>query len=318
MLLKDQNNFRKNQIKEIINLKIINIYKKEKRMAEKKLNSKFVIFFIILFLFIQVLGLITANYYSSQEDIRLTIITDNPDDIINAIAIIVEIVLLTGLMLFLKRFFKKTRYLSIFEFLALFFGMIVVLDVFLDYFAAILVSAILLLIRNYLGRHSSFKKILLWYNNFLLSLAIAGAGSLIGLSLGLLPVIVFLVLLSIYDIIAVFYTKHMVTLAKMFIKQKLALTFALPLKKKVYQLGGGDIVVPLTVSASFFFVLIRTYPFKVAIIPIILIWVASIVGLLGTFWYLSINKRKIKVLPALPPQAILILISIIISYLFIL
>jgi presenilin-like A22 family membrane protease len=221
-------------------------------------------------------------------------------------------------MLFLKRFFKKTRYLSIFEFLALFFGMIVVLDVFLDYFAAILVSAILLLIRNYLGRHSSFKKILLWYNNFLLSLAIAGAGSLIGLSLGLLPVIVFLVLLSIYDIIAVFYTKHMVTLAKMFIKQKLALTFALPLKKKVYQLGGGDIVVPLTVSASFFFVLIRTYPFKVAIIPIILIWVASIVGLLGTFWYLSINKRKIKVLPALPPQAILILISIIISYLFIL
>ena len=287
-------------------------------MKDNNLNFRFIIFFIILFLFIQLVGLFTANYYSSQADLRLTIITDNPDDIINALAIIGEIILITAIILFLRRFTKKGNFLPIFEFLALFVGLIVVLDIFLPYISAVLVSTLLLIIKNYLKRHSSFNKILLWYNNFLLALAISGAGALIGLSLGLLPVIVFLTLLSIYDIIAVFYTKHMVVLAKMIVKQKLALTFALPSKKKTYQLGGGDIVVPLTVSSSFFFVLIKSYPFGIAIIPILLIWASSILGLIGTFWYLSNNNRKIKTLPALPPQAILMLLSIIISYLFIL
>jgi len=287
-------------------------------MKDNNLNFRFIIFFIILFLFIQLVGLFTANYYSSQADLRLTIITDNPDDIINALAIIGEIILITAIILFLRRFTKKGNFLPIFEFLALFVGLIVVLDIFLPYISAVLVSTLLLIIKNYLKRHSSFNKILLWYNNFLLALAISGAGALIGLSLGLLPVIVFLTLLSIYDIIAVFYTKHMVVLAKMIVKQKLALTFTLPSKKKTYQLGGGDIVVPLTVSSSFFFVLIKSYPFGIAIIPILLIWASSILGLIGTFWYLSNNNRKIKTLPALPPQAILMLLSIIISYLFIL
>jgi presenilin-like A22 family membrane protease len=282
-----------------------------------KINSQFIIFFIILFFSVQIIGLITANYYSSM-DIRFTIINDDPNDIINAIAIILYILLVTGLILFLKRFFKKSGYLYIFEIFALLIGITIVLDIFLPYLSALLISFLLILIRNVLKANPSFKKILLWYNNILLGIAIAGAGSTIGLSLGIIPVVVFLILLSVYDIIAVFYTKHMVTLAKIFVKQNLALTFALPTKKKTYQLGGGDLVVPLIMSSSFYFVLIQEYSFITTLIPIILIWIASVFGLLWTFWFLANNKRNIKVMPALPPQAILMFIVIIISYLFIL
>ncbi len=282
-----------------------------------KINSKFILYLIIIFIVVQVIGLATANYYSSQ-DIRISIVTDNPDDIINAVAIIVEILFITGLMLVLRKLFKKRGYLHIFEFLALLIGMIIVFDIFLPYISALFISFLVLYIRHILKENPNYQKTLLWYNNVLLGLAIAGAGAIIGLSLGLIPVIVFLILLSIYDFIAVFYTKHMVTLAKMFIKQKLALTFAIPSKKRTFQLGGGDIVIPLTVSASFFFVLIKSYSFWIAILPIIGIWIASLLGLFWTFWFITNNKRGIKVMPALPPQAILMLIVIIITYILLL
>jgi len=183
----------------------------------------------------------------------------------------------------------------------------------MSYLLSMIIALVLLGIKVLLSDPKiKFKKINLWFNNFLLGIAIAGAGSIIGLSLGILPVIVFLILLSIYDIVAVFYTKHMVVLAKMFIKKKIALTFSIPSKKKIYQLGGGDIVVPLVVSSSYLFILLKHVSFEIAIIPIIGIWIASLLGLVWTFYVLQ--KGKIKVMPALPPQAILMLIVIIISY----
>ncbi len=283
---------------------------KQKKLEKLKSNS-YLIYLILIFLCVQIIGLVVASYYSTAGVIK-GVLTDDPNDIINALFIIGEILVFTGIILLLKRFFKSSNYLYVFEFLALFVGMVVVFDVFLSYFLAIIISFILLFIKRYLKDKLKLKKLLMWYNNILLGLAIAGAGAIIGLSLGLIPIIVFLVLLSIYDIIAVFYTKHMVTLAKMFIKKKIALTFSIPSKKKVFQLGGGDIVIPLTLSASYFFILIKSFSFYISIIPIIFIWVASLLGLIWTFWILKTGKAK--VMPALPAQTLLMLIVVIISY----
>lgn len=279
----------------------------------KKLDSNFFIYFIIIFLFIQILGIFTANYYFQMDAVR-GVFTENPNDIINAFGIILEILVFTFLIIFLKRFFKKQNYLNFFEVMALFVGSIVVFDVFLPYFSAIGVTVLLFLIRNVLKRKKEYEKDLMWFNNFLLALAIAGAGSIIGLSLGVIPVVVFIILLAIYDIIAVFYTKHMVVLANMIIKKKLAFTFSIPTKKRVFQLGGGDIVIPLVTSVSFFYILIGKYTFIQAIIPIILIWLSSILGLVITFVILS-KSKKIKALPALPIQTFLMLIVIL--YIFV-
>ena len=289
--------------------------KSNKNSLKKDILSKdnsFIVYLVIIFIIVQIIGIIVSNYYSKTGEVK-GVITSDPNDIANALFIIGEILVFTGILLLLKRYFKSGDYLFVFEFLALFAGMVVVFQVYLPYLISIILAFVLLGIKSLLSNYiNKFKKINLWFNNFLLGIAIAGAGSIIGLSLGILPVIVFLILLSIYDIIAVFYTKHMVVLAKMFIKKKIALTFSIPSKKKIYQLGGGDIVVPLVVSSSYLFLLLKHVSFNIAIIPIIGIWIASLLGLVWTFYVLQ--KGKVKVMPALPPQAILILIVIIISY----
>jgi len=272
-------------------------------------NKNYWMYLVLIFLVVQVIGLVSANYYFKQ-DLNLGIINNNPNDVWNAVALVGEIIFMTALILIFKKLFKSKGYLKLFEYFALFVGMVVVLEIFLPYVSALFISFLLLWIRDILKRHKSFGKILLWYNNLLLALSIAGAGSLIGLSLGLLPVTFFLILLSIYDFVAVFYTKHMVTLANMFKKQKLSLMFSIPTKKKNYFLGGGDLVVPLVVSSSLFIVLITKYSFITTMIAVILIWITSLIGLAWTFWFLENNRMNIKALPALPPQAILILMVI--------
>jgi len=278
---------------------------------EKQNSNSYLIYLILIFLVVQIIGLVVASYYSKTDSIK-GVLTDNPNDIINALFIIGEILVFTGIVLLLKRFFKSGNYLYVFEFIALFVGIVVVLDVFMSYLLAVIISFALLVIKRYLKDKTKFKKLLMWYNNLLLGLAIAGAGAIIGLSLGLIPIIVFLVLLSIYDIIAVFYTKHMVVLAKLFIKKKIALTFSIPSKERIFQLGGGDIVIPLTLSASYFFILIKSFSFWISIVPIILIWISSLIGLIWTFWIL--RTGKVKVMPALPAQTLLMLVVVIVSY----
>ncbi|MDD3178216.1 MAG: presenilin family intramembrane aspartyl protease [Candidatus ainarchaeum sp.] len=281
----------------------------------KKLDFNFFIIFILIFVFIQIIGLISANYYLNQDAVR-GVFTEDPNNVINAFGILIEILIFTFLMIFLKRFFKKQNYLNFFEIMALFVGCVVVFDVFLSYYFALLISLFLLVFRNFLKFKKNIK-LLMWYNNFLLAISIAGAGSIIGLSLGVIPVIVFIILLSIYDIIAVFYTKHMVVLANMVIKKKLAFTFSIPTKRKVYQLGGGDIVIPLLTSVSFFYILIGKYTFIQTIFPIMFIWLASILGLVLTFVILS-KSKKIKALPALPLQTLFMLFVIIYILIFLL
>jgi presenilin-like A22 family membrane protease len=132
----------------------------------------------------------------------------------------------------------------------------------------------------------------------------AGVGSLLGASLGLLPSLVFIILLSIYDFISVFITKHMVRLAKIVTEKPTAFTIAaphrfkkpkyIPLKKRrkkvhVFQLGVGDMVVPLMFSVS----LLSRFSI-----------LNSIITMIGSLIALSIliifTLKKPRVLPALP------------------
>ncbi|MFA5077684.1 MAG: presenilin family intramembrane aspartyl protease, partial [Candidatus Micrarchaeia archaeon] len=78
--------------------------------------------------------------------------------------------------------------------------------------------------------------------------ATAGAGAVFGFSLGFFPALVFLVLLSIYDYIAVFKTKHMVEMADAVSKKQMA--FVISSREKTehgeigFELGTGDMLMP--------------------------------------------------------------------------
>jgi presenilin-like A22 family membrane protease len=93
----------------------------------------------------------------------------------------------------------------------------------------------------------------------------SGVGALLGLSLGLIPSIIFMMILSVYDFVSVFITKHMVTMAKAVTERPMAFTIAAPhefkqakyvpskkSKKKVhvFQLGLGDVIIPLMFSVA--------------------------------------------------------------------
>jgi presenilin-like A22 family membrane protease len=276
-------------------------------------DKNFLFGFLFLFLFVQFLALTISIYYIPQN-IQLTIVNDNPNSVWNALFIVGYIIFFSVVILILRKFFKKQNYLIVIEVLAFFGGISLIFSLVLPTILSYITTIYLLLLKYYFKKETIYTK---WYNNILLAIAIAGSGSIIGLSLGLIPVIVLLILLAIYDIISVFYTKHMITLANMIIKKKISLIFVLPTKKREYKLGGGDLVIPALVSSSLFATLIKTQGLLKTVIPIILVWLASIAGLVITFYILDKYRNKLKALPALPIQVVLMVLVIVITILLI-
>lgn len=111
-----------------------------------------------------------------------------------------------------------------------------------------------------------------WYVVDIVGVCIAaGVSALIGISLSVVPVIVLLVLLAIYDAISVYKTKHMVSMAEGVMDLKLPIMFVIPKnlnysfltedfkqgeKHEAFFMGLGDAVMPtlLVVSANVFMI----------------------------------------------------------------
>jgi presenilin-like A22 family membrane protease len=109
-----------------------------------------------------------------------------------------------------------------------------------------------------------------WYVVDLVGICIAGGVSaLIGISLSIIPIIILLLLLAVYDAISVYKTKHMITMAEGIMDLKLPILFIIPKharysflhedfkkgeKREAFFMGLGDAVMPtlLVVSASVF------------------------------------------------------------------
>ena len=112
-----------------------------------------------------------------------------------------------------------------------------------------------------------------WYVIDVLGVLIgAGVASIFGVSLDIIPVLILLILLAAYDAIAVYKTKHMITLAEGVIDMKTPILFVIP-KRRDYSfiregigkladggeraafiIGMGDMIMPsiLVVSANVF------------------------------------------------------------------
>ncbi len=109
-----------------------------------------------------------------------------------------------------------------------------------------------------------------WYVIDIVGICIAGGVSaLIGISLAVIPVIILLLLLAIYDAISVYKTKHMIDMAEGIMDLKLPILFVIPKhsdysfikesfkegeKREAFFMGLGDAVMPtlLVVSANVF------------------------------------------------------------------
>ncbi len=145
-----------------------------------------------------------------------------------------------------------------------------------------------------------------WYVIDLVGIFVTvGIALILGLSLGLLPILIFLAALAIYDAISVYRTKHMISLANNVIKYNLPALFVVPSKSKfsfkkvkgikkekgerdAFYMGYGDVLIPsiLVVSTARYFGLFGAlFPF---------------LGAVGAMFLLAAMVRTGKPQPGLP------------------
>ncbi len=122
----------------------------------------------------------------------------------------------------------------------------------------------------------------------------AGVASIFGISLAVLPVLILLVLLAVYDAISVYRTRHMITLAEGVLETKAPILFVIPKRadysfvregvsvqkgeRGAFIMGMGDLIMPtiLVVSANVF---LRAETTGILTIPALGAMAGSFVGL---------------------------------------
>lgn len=155
--------------------------------------------------------------------------------------------------------------------------------------------------------------------DLIMVITLAGVAVVLGLTLTPLSVVIILVVLSFYDILAVYKTGHMVKLAELMVKSRAIFGFVIPeaignLKtslKKVSPgegfmiLGSGDVILPSVLAIS----LVR-----VALGNAIIVAIFSAMGLFVTH-LLFVNQQNRKPMAALPPIAAMSIIGYLITLL---
>jgi len=198
-----------------------------------------------------------------------------PNDPINPFIYIFLVLVMTGIILILIKYGRKRIVQSIF-YVSIFITM---LYVFIPLFLLVDQEGTLALLAS-LALAGGLMYLLVrrgeWYVIDGVGLIIAvGVTAILGMSLGILPVIILLIIMAVYDAISVYKTKHMITLAEGVSTMRLPVLFIVPQKegfsmdnvvkkgsilpkndepRDAFYMGLGDTVIPglLAVSASLY------------------------------------------------------------------
>ncbi len=197
---------------------------------------------------------------------------EDPSSLENPVIFIVILLVFTGFLLILIKYDMKKVIaavigLSIFFTFAYIFAAIIYAAMGASDITNIVVLVLAILATALLYKFPE------WYVIDALGILIgAGVASIFGVSLDVLPVVILLILLAVYDAISVYKTKHMITLAEGVIDLKTPILFVIP-KRRDYSfikdgigklkdggeraafiIGMGDLIMPsiLVVSANVF------------------------------------------------------------------
>lgn len=254
----------------------------------------------LIFLTIQLIGLIIAQNIYTQGYTQ-ALFTENINDAINGIYLFGMIIITTIIFLLIVKFKRTKKLLWGVEMLAIFSTSLIV---FSSFFPTSYLTALILTTVIFILRYSQVKNITT--RSLAAGIAIMGAGAYIGTSIGMIPLVIFVTILSLYDIIAVFFTKHMIQIGKESTQNNYAFTIAIPTKKHHFEIGNGDLVIPLALASS----IITSGPFTNNWIISGLIILMSYLGITISLQFVSKYKTP---MPALPPQVMLMLITILLG-----
>jgi presenilin-like A22 family membrane protease len=236
---------------------------------------------------------------------------EDPTSVANPFIFLAILLVFTLFLLVLLRFGVK-RLLGAIIAISLFFTFIYVFGAIIAYvvpsygFAGIAVLALSTVATVILYRFPE------WYIIDSLGILLAaGVASIFGISLSIIPVIILLALLAAYDAIAVYRTKHMITLAEGVLSERAPILFVVPRRRDysfikegvaigaeergAFIIGMGDLIMPsiLVVSALVFL----DNGGAIFTAPVVGAMLGSIVGLL--FLLRAVGKGKPQA--GLPP-----------------
>lgn len=240
------------------------------------------ILIILLYVSIQLMGLqIGHELIEKIESGEILPVVEEPENPLTSLTIFVYILIGTGILLLLLKF-GLYFIIRIMSFFFLLIGLSFTLW-FLFGVIGLLLAAALFILSIWKSKNPAVMNIVLIFT-------IPGIGALFGSSIAFIPALILILILSAYDLVAVFGTKHMITLAEG-AKDKIPLMFAIPFGDRFLGLGTGDLAVPLIFSVS----VLRDYSFMNAIITA----AGGLIGIALLFVYI-LNKKECA-LPALPP-----------------
>jgi len=209
-------------------------------------------------------------------------IVSNPQSPYASAQLFVYILIMTGVLLVLMRLGLGIIIRILLSF-SIITGIILSTTLLFDWLGLILAAILILL---YILRRKDYNVV-----NIALVFTIAGIGAILGSSLSIIPALILVVIISVYDYISVYITKHMVAIAEN-AKGTMPLMFLIPIGDKELGLGTGDIAIPLTVCVS----ILKDYGVGYAI-PTAL---GGLMGLMALFFYVE-QKKEHAAMPALPP-----------------
>ena len=274
---------------------------------------------VLLFLLVQALGLFVgmtviggAQAYPELQELDVAPAGAGSAD--SSLAFMLYVLLGAAAILLVLKFYRGVLLFKLVEAAIIFFASNVVFYVVLLALQApayaelsIALSALLVIAKF------TYPKL----KNLAAVLASAGVGAIFGFSLDPLPALVFMAGLSVYDVVAVFWTKHMITMARELSSRDLAFSVSVQGMERVkvappktyakkgaqvkaepryvnrrtsLELGTGDMAIPLMLAVSSYKTGSVVAPFAIAI--------ASAAALYVVLWYVMSRKTF---LPALPP-----------------
>ncbi|MBP1929568.1 presenilin-like A22 family membrane protease [Methanolinea mesophila] len=241
------------------------------------------------------------------------VVFENPESLVNPLIFIAILLVFTGLLLLLIRY-KAEKVIQAIILISIFFTFVYIFSGITFVLMGDTLTGSVLALAASIAATVVLYLYPEWYVLDTLGLLIAaGAASIFGISLDVIPVVLLLAALAVYDAISVYRTKHMLTLAEGVVNLKSPILFIVPKKKdysyrrdgldttgegerSAFLIGMGDLIMPsiLVVSANVYTASVRLGPISV---PALGAMIGSVLGLIFLLSYVIKGKPQ----AGLPP-----------------
>lgn len=273
-----------------------------------KFSKTFFIYEAVLFLITQFLGLYLGWRLFQIEEVKELVAKQSYSMWQFLIAFLVG----TVVVLLIIKYAKSRMIFSGFFYILIFLGCVAFFDVFALGYLGLGLALIVVLLRRFMPSVLT--------HNLSIILAISGISSYIGLSFLPLQIIIMLVVLSVYDFIAVFKTKHMILMFKKMMENGANLAIIVPNKlvgflagldkarpgEDFIFLGTGDLAFPIIFAVS----VLRN-----SLLSSVLIIIGALIGVMAINLYFYFKKER-RAFPALPPISVGMIVGYLVSLLF--